>query len=216
MEQDKVFEAIAAGDRNKVEAWLGDDPECADARNSKGVPAVLFALYHGQAGIAELLAARATELDVHVLAALGRTEALARHLKERPGDVSAVSADGFQPVHLAGFFARTGALDVLIGAGADVDVKAGAGMAPIHSAAASRQAAPLRQLLDAGADPNALQPGGFTALMSAAAHGLTEMAEALLEAGADPAIRADDGRCAADFARAGQHGELAQRLEARG
>ncbi|TGY90119.1 ankyrin repeat domain-containing protein [Marinicauda algicola] len=216
MTQQAFFDAIAADERGRVSDLLAEAPGLAEARHESGVSAVLFALYRGRGAIAETIAARVGGLDVHELAALGRAEVLGRHLDDTPGAVSAWSADGFQPLHLAAFYAHVGAMRVLIARGADVDAKARhpAGMAPIHSAAASRRAEAVAVLLDAGAQPDAVQAGGFTALMSASAHGLEDMVEALLRAGAEPGRAADDARTAANLARSAGFEALAARLDA--
>jgi uncharacterized protein len=215
MSETPFFQAIASGNHTLVSGMLSSDRHLADIRNHDGVSPVLYALYTGQPEIAEGVAEEASELDVHDLAGLGRAETLALRLDEKPQRVHAFSPDGFQPLHLAAFFAREAAMAALIARGADVNAKARAeaGMAPIHSAAASRRSGPVKILIEAGADVDAAQLGGHTALMSAARHGNLEMTEALLAAGADPSKAADDGRRPADFARAGGHEPLAARLE---
>lgn len=53
---------------------------------------------------------------------------------------------------------------------------------------------------------------GFTPLMEAAYNGQVDMVEILLQHGADPRLRDEEGRTAADHARAQGHASLAERL----
>lgn len=113
MTQQALFEAISAGDEERVAGLVRGSSALARARHGSGISAVLFALYSGQPGIAERLGDASGPLDVHELAALGRVELLCDLLDREHGAVSAWSADGFQPVHLAAFFARQAALETL-------------------------------------------------------------------------------------------------------
>jgi uncharacterized protein len=84
---------------------------------------------------------------------------------------------------------------------------------PLHAATANGSAEAITLLLDAGADPNGRQRGGFTPLQARAQRGDAAMVRLLLDRGADPLLRSDDGRSAADLARASGHPELAALLE---
>jgi ankyrin repeat protein len=215
MQAGAFIERIKQGDMQCVDD-LRADPGLAGVEDADGVPAVLIALYHGHAKLGDALAQEGASTGLHALAALGRLDEVEALLDKEPGQARAFGPDGFQPLHLAAFFAASPVLAALIARDAPVNEAARqpAAMRPLHAAAASRQAEPVRLLLEAGADPNAAQAGGFTPLMSAAAHGLSEMVEALLAAGADPGAKADDGRTPSDFARAGGFDEIADRLTA--
>lgn len=214
MNSEEWFQRIGAGDAEAVLDALQQHPEWIEQAGPGGVRPLLWALYHRQAALADRLAGHLDRPDVFELAALGRGEALAAHLHAQPADRERWSSDGFQPLHLAAFFARPETLQVLLQAGAAATQPARhpAGMHPLHSAAAARRADLVAALLAAGADPDARQQGGFTALMAAAMHGDAAMAAHLLAAGADPTLRSEDGRDAAAMARDAGFAELAQQL----
>jgi FOG: Ankyrin repeat len=89
---------------------------------------------------------------------------------------------------------------------------------PLHSAAAARSVPIARLLLEHGAPVNARQGGsgfGFTPLMEAAFNGQVDMVQILLDHGADPQLRDEEGRTAADHARARGHASLAESLGSR-
>jgi uncharacterized protein len=179
---------------------------------------LLEAVYRGdQARVGEILTGD-PELDVFEAAAVGMADRVTELLDAQPGLVSAWSDDGFTPLHLAAFFKHPEIAQLLVERGAPVYVVARNDqlrVTPLQSAVAARNEETAALLLERGADPNAQQLGGFTPLHAAAQNGDQVLAELLLAHGADPSVTADDGRFAADFARAGGHAELAERLAGR-
>lgn len=210
-----LITAIDSGDVETVRTLLDASPEAASRRDPDGLPLVLRALYRRRARVAEVIAERHGNLDLHEAAALGRYGRAEEVLRSDHGSVDHFSADGFTPLHYAAYFGHPDLARLLLDHGADADVEARnpSRVRPLHSAAARGDVTICRMLLDAGADPDRRQEGGFTPLMSAALHGRTELVEELLSRGADPAVAAEDGRSAADFAREGDHAALASRVE---
>jgi uncharacterized protein len=175
---------------------------------------ILQALYEGDEARVAVLLAEDPELDLFEAAALGRTERVAQLVDEDRARAQAWAEDGFTALHLAAFFRHPDTARLLVEHGARVDAVARNEMSvqPLHSAVAARQEETSALLLDRGADANARQRGGFTPLHGAAQHGDDVLVELLLRHGADPGLATDDGRAAADFARAGGHDALAERL----
>jgi ankyrin repeat protein len=204
---DDVFEAIRAGDRERLRALLAANAARASGPGDGGVSPVMYALYHRRKDLVDALLAADPEISVFDAAALGDAEAVTRFLDAFPAFLRARAADGFTLLHLAAFFGRGEVLDLLLHRGAAVDAVADNPMrvTPLHSAAAAGEAAVVETLLRSGADPDARQEGGWTALHQAALRGDAAMVRALLSFGADPSIRADDGRTAADLAAAKRH-----------
>lgn len=194
-----VFEAIGAGDADRVRALAAADPAIGAERDEQGVSAVLTARYHGRLDLVEALLPPDERLDVWEAAALGRTERLRALLDEDPSLVDAVSPDGFRPLALAAFFGHRAAVPLLLERGADVRARGTGAIrtTALEAAAASGETEIARLLLDAGADPRSAQPGGFTPLHAAAQNRNRELYDLLVERGADPGARADDGTSAA-------------------
>ena len=207
----ELFEAIAAGDEERVRRLARVDAAAGTARNEDGVAAFLVALYHGRADLAEALAPADADLDVFEAAALGRTERVRELLDGDPELARAHAADGFHPLGLATFFGRPEAAALLVERGADVNAPSRNSFAvtALHSACASRQTDTVRLLLERGADPNARQPSGFTPLHAAAEHGDEELARLLLDRGADPSARTEEGVDPAGLARSRGHDAVA-------
>lgn len=215
MAHQQLADAIERGDAEAVTRVLDSCPGLAAQRTEQGISWILHALYQRQQEIAERIAAqRGDDLDLHEAAALGRSEAAERILSTEPGAIGQRSPDGFTALHYAAFFGRSELVKLLIEGGADVNAVADnpTRVCPLHSAAALGDVGICRQLLAAGARPDARQQAGYTALMSAALHGNREMADILLESGADKTISSEGGKTAADFAREGQHDDLAEAL----
>jgi|CXWL01.1.fsa_nt_gi ankyrin repeat protein len=217
-ERRDLFEAIRGGEPAKVRGLLAAEPGLLGARSPEGAGVVQWALYCGQATIAEELCAAGAEIDFPTAVAMGEQAAVAAGLAADPGLADRRSGDGFPPLCLAAFFGQVAVLRLLLAAGAEVEAVAANPMLvrPLHSAAAHR-AAPARQamvsaLLAAGADPNAVQHGGFTPLMQAASQGDAALVEVLLAAGADRRATSDGGQTAAELAAARGHAALAVEL----
>lgn len=209
-----LFDAIEAGDLDKVRALVATEPRLAAARNDQGASAVLVACYRGRRDIVAALRSRHRDLDVFEAAALGDVDRLEALLAFDPGLADVIAPDGFFPLALAAFFDHPLALKRLLDAGADPDTTARneTRVRALHSAVASGSRTSVRHLLAAGADPDARQQGGATPLMAAAAQGDGDTVRALLEAGADPGARDESGRDAAGLAAEAGHAELAQDL----
>ena len=191
----EVFDAIAAGDVDRVRALAGHGAE----RDAQGVSAVRTARYHRRDDMVDALMPPLEQLDVWDAAALGRTERLRTLLDEDPAGVDAVSGDGFRPLALAAFFGHEAGVRLLLERGADVGAR---GTGPIRTtaleaASAANETAIAHLLLDAGADAASTQPDGFTPLHAAAANRNRELYDLLLERGADPSAVAGDGTSAA-------------------
>jgi uncharacterized protein len=209
-----MIAAVRAGDADRVAALIAGDAALASARDEQGVSAILHARYAGRDDLVELIRQHVEPLDIAEASATGDAGRTAELVGAEPALANSQSADGFSPLHYAGFFGHPGIARLLVEHGADVSAVANNPMMvqPLHSAAAAGASDIVRLLLEHGADPNARQQGGVVALHAAAQNGDREMVELLLAHGADPSAAADDGRTAADFAGAAGHAEVASML----
>ena len=152
-------------------------------------PPILEALYKGERGRAQELAAESEALDVFEASALGDAPRLEELLREDAELACARTPDGFTALHYAAFFGSPDAVRALVGAGADVEARStnqefAPEATPLHSAVAAGRMDNAEALLEAGADPNARQQGGFTPLMEAEQRGDFDLAELLIRYGA--------------------------------
>ena len=110
-------------------------------------------------------------------------EGIVRLLLEKKADVHIANVAGATPLHTAASFrADPSAVEILIQAGADVNVKALAsagGWTPLHGAAARNSAGIVAVLLKYGADPTAKDATGLTALGVAEQRGFAETVKVL-------------------------------------
>ncbi len=216
MSADEIFEAIKAGDADRVSSLVAGDSSLAAARNEQGISAVMWALYNQRRDLAELVSAAQPSLDIAEATAMGRIEELGALVAEDPSRVSEHSPDGFTPLHLAAFFRQPAVVKWLLERGADPNAvaKNSTMVQPLHSAVASGLTESVLALVDGGADVNAAQQGGWTPLQAAAMHNRLEMVRSLLAAGADVAQPTDDGKTAIGLAEAGGHDEMVKLLQA--
>ena len=140
-----LFDAIAAGDEDALREELDRDPDTAGERNADGSSPVLYALYNGRAELVDAILDANPALDVFDAAAVGRTRGLAELVDAEPALVSARSADGSTPLHLAARFDQRDAAELLLEHGADVDARDAEGRTPAEVAAGD-----TRELLTGG------------------------------------------------------------------
>ena len=209
-----LFEAIQAGDAERVRKLIGANRSLVNAHREDGVSAVLVAMYQGHPEIATELALAGADLDIFEAAATGHVERLDELLARDGTPVMSYSPDGWTPLHLAAFFGQERAVALLIERGGAVDAwsRNATSNQPLHAAVAGNDTDSSLWLLRHGAPVDTRQQGGFTPLHAAAQHGNAEVAAALLGHGADPTVRTDDGRTAAEIAREAGHPEVAAQL----
>jgi ankyrin repeat protein len=157
-------------------------------------------------------------LAIFAAAILGDTKRLEDLLTGNRSLVTAVSTDGWTPLHLAAFFGKGDAVRLLLNKGAVVTTRSTNQMTntPLHAAAAGKHADIVKLLLDHGANANARQHGGWTPLHSAAQNGDLECARVLIAAGADASVRADNNQQPMDLALTGGRQAMVEFLEAIG
>lgn len=97
----------------------------------------------------------ANDRPIHDLARIGSGSEIKRLLQADPGQRDARTSFGSTPLHLAATNPDLTALQVLIAAGADPNVRDNDGATPLHMAAYTQNAKHARLLLEAGADPMA-------------------------------------------------------------
>ena len=108
-----------------------------------------------------------------------------RGLLQRQVDVNAAEADGMTALHWAAHRDDLEAVDLLIGAGANVNAVTDHRVTPLSLSCISGRGAVAERLLKGGADPNAALPGGETPLMRAARADNVATVRTLLAHGAD-------------------------------
>ena len=109
----ELFDAIEAGDVERVRDLVAADATLAGCRDAQGVSARLRARYAGRTEIVALLVDEGPELDVFEAAALGADERLEELLAHDPSLARARSADGQTPLRLAERFGHASAARLL-------------------------------------------------------------------------------------------------------
>ena len=134
-------------------------------------------------------------LSVAVLGAAGdlrlveavknRNPEAARALLDLQVDVNTPQGDGATALHWTAHWNDMETLELLIGAGANVNAVNDLGVTPIALASAHQKATGVETLLAAGASPDLASETGVTPLMRAARTGSVDAARALLAGGAN-------------------------------
>jgi ankyrin repeat protein len=215
----EFLSVVTQGDVLQVKEMLSKVPSLAQARDDRGVSAILKATYYGRKEVLAVLLASGPELNVFEAAATGQTDRIRLLISANAGLVNTFSADGFTPLGLAVFFGHRDATEVLLSAGAEVNLASRESMkvTPLQSAAAGRRPEIARILIAHGANVNASQPDmGFTALHEAASNGDIEFAKLLLDHGANINAKTSDGKTPLAFALERKQAEMAAFLRSRG
>lgn len=215
MSRDDLFKAIDIADEKRLRELLAADGALASSRSTDGVSAILFTLYLAKYDLTKALLEYHPKLDQFDLTALNMQGELAAWLEENEADIDQMTGDGFSALHLASFFGALECAGLLVEKGANVNIHADnpSDLRPLHSACAAGHGAIVSLLLEAGAKPNVIQAGGYTPLMAAASLGNAPVVDLLLESGADISVESDDGRTAADFAKAAGLEALVEKLQ---
>jgi ankyrin repeat protein len=208
--------AIQNRDAAAAHAALERDPASGTALLPGGITPLMYALYNGAREIVEMLRGL-READVFEAASLNQARRVAELCAVAPERVTAHSADGWTPLHLAGFFGARESSFVLVGLGAQIDAVSKNPMTntPVHAAisgAAGESLAPL--FLAFGADPSIIGGSGVGPLHLAAARGYEGLCQLLLRRGVDRTLKTEDGKTAADLARERGHMTTAALLSA--
>jgi ankyrin repeat protein len=172
---------------------------------------------HDQARVQAIVAADPS-LAIFAAAMQGDTAHVEELLTANRSLVTAMSPDGWTPLHLAAFFGAADAARALLNKGALPSARSTNAMQnlPLHAAAAGRHASLVKLLIEHGSPVDARQHGGWTALHAAAQNGDLAMAEILVSAGADVSARAENHQCALDLALTKGQQQMVEFLEAHG
>ena len=213
-----LFDAIKAGEFERVKAMVTASPALINARARTGESAILTAVYHGQKEIANLLVARGAPLSIFEACAAGELERVDRLLDEDALAIATYSDDGWTPLHLGAFFGHTKIVELLIARGADALARSHNhnGNTPLHAALAGNHKMVAALLIGAGADVNAADRGGWRPLHLAASNSNLELMKQLIAQGAD--VNAPNGEGLTPYALAQQknHREAAALLRRHG
>jgi ankyrin repeat protein len=176
---EELIAAIKVGDLPDVNQRIRQNPALASGRLATGESPVMTALYRGHQTIVDALIAAGAEIDVFAAAALGRLQELRNTLDGT--SVNAYSYDGWTPLHLAAFFGRHDAAQVLLDAGADVTAVSQNSLAntPLHAATAGKHSDVALLLYARGGDKAVTDVGGYTPLQIAEQNGLASVVEAM-------------------------------------
>ena len=136
-----VFEACAAGELERVERLVEDDPLAIVQFSPDGWTPLHLAAFFGHAKIAELLIGHGADVTVR-----------------------SKNANGNTPLHAALAGNHKFVAGLLMGAGADVNAADAGGWRPLHIAAANNNLDAMKTLIAQGADVAATNSDGKTAL----------------------------------------------------
>src|SRR6266545_4993919 len=139
-----LFEACAAGEVERVERLVADDPASVNSYGGDGWTPLHLAAFFGHAKIAELLLAshadvtarsRNTNGNTPLHAALaGNHKFVAALLLGGGADVNAVDANGWRPLHIAAANDNLDSMKSLIAQGAEVTAANKEGKTPLSVA----------------------------------------------------------------------------------
>ena len=215
---DEFITAATQGNVLKVKEMLQVDPKLARVKDDNGLSVILKTTYYGKKDVVAELLATGVELDIFEASATGQTERVSELTKKEPGLVNNYSSDGFTPLGLAVFFDHPEVVDVLLSAGANVNLASQETMkvTPLASAAAAKRTGIARVLIVHGADVNARAETDFTPLHEVAATGNLEFAMLLLDNGADINATTKDGKTPLSYAMEHNRLEMVELLRKRG
>jgi len=138
---------------------------------------------------------------------VGDVSQVRAHLDEGT-DVAAATLDGSTALLWACYLDDLDIAQLLLAAGAPVNVANDLGVTPLWAASENRSVVMVELLLDADADPNVALLSGETAVMVAARSGSADVVARLVRAGADLNRSATRGQTALMWAAAQRHADV--------
>lgn len=192
----RLQDAIQRKDVKSVTRILEEEPALARRRLPAGVSPFMLAAYLRTTPVMAAVRAHLDAIDIFEACAIDDADRLGAILAADPNAHAGHSGDGWTPLHLAAHFGRTGAMRILLDAGANVAAVSTNKEAntPLHAAAAGGSLDAVIALLDRGCAVDARAAGGHTPLHIAAGNGFEPIVRALLAAGADATAADGDGR----------------------
>lgn len=157
-----LFEAAAVGDTARMKAVLRREPARVDEANRDGFTPLGLAAFFGHKETVEAVLAQGADVDL-----------VDRSVNENTALDAAVAAN------------HDDVVQVLLDAGASVNVRSAGGFTPLHKAALNGNRGLVELLLARGAEVGAISGDGRTPLALAEARGHAEVAEVLRRHGAD-------------------------------
>lgn len=202
-----LLAAVRAGDEDRVDALLAEDPDLARSVDADGRSALVLACVAGHTSIAEALLATGLELDVVEAVLVEDWPRFDELAEAEPASLNAWHPVGGTPLHAA---ALVGTVDMwrLRSAGCDTEARPAGGDGVTPARAALRAVDPrwahlaLTDLCSNGADVNAPQPGGSSVLHGAVVARDATLVRLAIRKGADVTARDDSGRTPAALAAA--------------
>src|ERR1022692_1157931 len=150
-----VFEAVRAGDVEKVKALLQADPKLVQTRTEDGNTPLHLAALEGHAAVAQVLLDQHAQVNarglreetpLHMAMYEGHHD-LAELLLANKADINAQSASGETPLHIAARKGHRELVELLLSHNAEVNAHDGQGQTPLHLAAAAGHAEVVKVLL---------------------------------------------------------------------
>lgn len=223
------LDAVSAVDAAKVRSMLESDPSLVAARKKNGASAVTLALFSIPKGgetfrdpakneTLQAILQRNPKLDMYETAALGTTAQLDAMLRGDPGGLKRPNQFGWTLLHMSAFAGNGAVTEMLIGRGAEVNVRALSKFrnTPLQTAMLTGQYETAKILLDHGADALVRQAKGFTPMHQAAELGRRDLVQLLLDRGAEINSLSDSGETPLAEAIRGHHEELAAWMKEKG
>lgn len=189
-----LFEAVANRDNETLEKAAADLQRDFDACSRSGTPLLSFALIKKNFAAAEIILARAKNLDQRdkagrsplIHAIIADDENLALQILQRKADPNHRDTTGNTPLHYAVKNWKNRLVPALIQSGAEVFAVNLLQQGPLHLAVEVENLQIIEFLIQNGCDVNLEDARGNTALHLAAKSGSKDIVNRLLTNGADP------------------------------
>ncbi len=189
MGETPLMSAARAGSALGVSLLVEEGADVNVRENSREQTALMWAASQGHTEVARVLIEAGADVN-----AKSRVRSMLMFVDATNGGAfdkgQMENLGGFTPLHFAARNGHTDLAQVLISAGADIDLAAGNGASPLVIAAHSGHGELAVMLLEEGANPNAMG-AGYNALHAAILRGDIAVVDALLVHGADPDVRVE-------------------------
>jgi ankyrin repeat protein/L-ascorbate metabolism protein UlaG (beta-lactamase superfamily) len=204
-----IYEAVKAGNTEKVAKYLQKDPGLLNSKNPDALTPLNLAAQDGQIEVAQFLLKKGADAElgdnensgpIH-LAAIGGHKGVVDLLLKHGVSIDSRDDNGLTPLHFALSRRQVDMANYLIDQGADVKIQTNNSWSTLQFAVICGDLDLVKRIVEKKADVNDEIEGGFTPLFSAASYGYTDIVKYLVEHGADVRHVDENGRTAIFVAR---------------
>ncbi len=191
--EQRLIQAVNAGDIQKINTILTQNPSLSSTITDKNVSLLVHAAYLKKNPVTEAISKFIPKPDFWESIVTGNIFFLKYHLIQDSKWIKSTSPDGYNPLTLACMFGHFDIVKKLVQSGCGINKNSKVSMPPIHAAIVNQDVQILKYLIKKGGDVNVKDQNDYTALHLAIIYDNLKIVNILLKNNADLSIENKEG-----------------------